>query len=177
MAKRTGRASKRQRQQRQRWYIGGALAIAALVIIGAAYVYLSPDKPGKAFADQGNRHLGASPAEYIWNSRPPTSGPHADQIAPWGEHDESVLEWYQVHNLEDGGVIMHYNCPAGCAEDIAALRDIMNDVGRDRLVLHPYTNMDSKFAVTAWTRLLALDEVDRDQIVGFIEAYRGIDHH
>ena len=128
-------------------------------------------------SDQGNRHVGAAPADYVWNSRPPTSGLHADQIAPWGEHDESVQEWYQVHNLEDGGVILHYNCPDGCSGDVAALRGIMDDVGRERLILHPYTNMDSKIAVTAWTRLLTLDEVDRDQIVEFIEAYRGIDNH
>ena len=178
MAKRTDRASKRrQRQLRQRWYIGGTVAIVTLVIVGLAYVYITRDQPGEEFSDQGNRHVAAAPDDYIWNSRPPTSGSHANQIAPWGEHDESVQEWYQVHNLEDGGVILHYNCPDGCDEDVAALQDIMNDVGQDRLILHPYTNMDSKIAVTAWTRLLALDEVDRDQIVDFIEAYRGIDHH
>jgi hypothetical protein len=37
--------------------------------------------------------------------------------------------------------------------------------------------MDSRIALTAWTRLLTMDEVNRDQIVDFIKAYRGIDHH
>jgi len=36
--------------------------------------------------------------------------------------------------------------------------------------------MDSTIALTAWTRMLTLDEVDRDQIEDFIDAYRGIDH-
>ena len=57
---------------------------------------------------------------------------------------------------------------------IEALRGILNDAGTDQLLLHPYTNMDDRFAVTAWTRLLALDEVDRDLIVDFIEDYPGI---
>jgi hypothetical protein len=37
--------------------------------------------------------------------------------------------------------------------------------------------MDSPIALTAWTRMDKLTEVDEKRIVRFIEAYRGIDHH
>jgi hypothetical protein len=46
-----------------------------------------------------------------------------------------------------------------------------------QVILAPYAGMDSRIALTAWTRLDKLDEVDEKRIVRFIEAYRGIDHH
>ncbi len=178
MVRRASRTGKqRTSARRQQWLIGGVVAVLVVLSLGAAYAYVTRDQPGEKVTDLGNRHLATEPTSYIWNSRPPTSGPHAGQLASWGEHAETVPEWYQVHNLEDGGVIMHYNCPDGCPDEVAELREIMSDVGQDRLILQPYTNMDSKFAVTAWARLLTLDDVDRDQIVDFIKAYRGADHH
>lgn len=183
MARRTMRGSgrpltRRQRRSRQQqWLIIGTVIVVVILGAGIAYAYLSRDEFGEKFADLGNDHLEAEPAAYLWNSRPPTSGPHAPQIVAWGVHTETVPEWYQVHNLEDGGVILHYNCPEGCPEMVAELQDIVQEMGTEQLVLHPYTNMDSRIAITAWTRLLKLDEVDRDKIVEFIKAYRGIDHH
>lgn len=181
MAKRTTRnrplSKRQQRARRNQWIVMGGIAAVVVVIVAVVTVVLSRDEPGQKIADLGNDHLSAEPTSYLWNSRPPTSGPHASQIASWGEHTDTVPEWYQVHNLEDGGVIMHYNCPDGCPEMVAELRDILNDVGTDGVILHPYTDMDNPIAVTAWTRLLVLDAVDRDQIVEFIEAYRGVDHH
>ena len=171
------RLSKRQRARRRNWLIFGALVIIVVVGVGVALASLTRDQLGQKIPDLGNNHLSAAPTSYLWNSRPPTSGPHASEIAQWGEHAESVPEWYQVHNLEDAGVIMHYNCPEGCPEIVAELRDILTEMGSNQLILQPYTNMDSRIAVTAWTRLLTLDKMDRGAIVDFIKAYRGIDHH
>jgi len=184
MAKRTtSRGSRpltlRQRRARRRqWLVIGAALVLVLLGAGIAYAYLGQDDDlGQQFADLGNEHLAGPPDRYIWNTHPPTSGPHAPNIASWGEHRETVPEWYQVHNLEDGGVIMHYNCPDGCPEIVDELRDILRDMGTEQLILQPYAEMESRITVTAWTRLLALDEVDRDQIMDFIKAYRGLDHH
>jgi hypothetical protein len=168
----------RQRRARRRNLITGlVVAVVVIAVAGVAYALLSEDKPGVEFDDMGNRHLASEPTAYIWNSVPPTSGPHSAQIANWGIHTEPVPEWNQVHNLEDGGVIMHYNCPDGCEDIVAELEDIVNEKGTNQLILEPYPDMDSTIAVTAWTRLLTLDEMDRDAIVEFIDAYRGIDHH
>lgn len=172
------RRSKRatRKQSINKGWIG--IGLVAVIAVGVlAYIALNRDNPGEEFDDLGNDHLDSEPSEYIWNSRPPTSGPHAPNIAAWGEHDEPVPEWQQIHNLEDGGVILHYNCPDGCPETVNELRDIMIEVGRDSLILEPYPNMETKIAVTAWTRLLTLDDIDREQIIEFIEVYRGQDHH
>ncbi len=172
------RPSKIQRRaRRHQWIIGAVVAVVAVATIGVAYAYLTEDKPGERFDDMGNTHLASEPTAYIWNSRPPTSGPHSPNIVSWGVHEETIPEWIQVHNLEDGGVIMHYNCPDGCPEIVAELEEIVADKGEHQLVLHPYENMDTTIALTAWTRRLQLDEMDRDAIENFIDAYRGIDHH
>jgi hypothetical protein len=78
--------------------------------------------PGKELPDLGNAHLqrlGDSHAPY--NSEPPTSGPHMPGIAPWGFYDKPIPKEYQVHNLEDGGVLIQYNCPKGCPDLINKL--------------------------------------------------------
>ena len=41
-----------------------------------------------------------------------------------------------------------------------------------QFVITPYANMENKIAVTAWRRILFLDEFDETVIRGFIDAYR-----
>lgn len=180
--RRSGAANKRRQQaRRNQMVIYGTVGLVVIGLIAVvAYMLLDRDPDlGEQFDDQGNQHLSAEPSDYRWNSRPPTSGPHAPNITNWGVHTESVPEWLQIHNLEDGGVIIHYNCPEGCPDVAEQLEEIARDVDEDmdRIVLHPYENMDSTIAVTAWTRMITMDEVDSARITEFIEAYRGIDHH
>jgi hypothetical protein len=40
-----------------------------------------------------------------------------------------------------------------------------------------HQDMGAKIAVTAWTRILKMDEVDEQRIRAFIDKYIGIDHH
>jgi hypothetical protein len=39
----------------------------------------------------------------------------------------------------------------------------------------PY--MDSRIALTAWGRIDKFDQFDESRVVGFIDAYAGVDHH
>jgi hypothetical protein len=45
------------------------------------------------------------------------------------------------------------------------------------LILAPYPQLDSRIALTAWTRLDKFNEFDESRIDRFIEAYIGVDHH
>ena len=59
-----------------------------------------------------------------YNSDPPTSGPHLPHIAPWGVHTRPITRELQVHNLEDGGVVVNYK--PQCADRVlAGLRTIV----------------------------------------------------
>ena len=106
-------------------------------------------------------------------------------IAPWGMYDQPIPKEYQVHNLEDGGVLLQYSCPKGCPDLIKKLQALLVKYKKRadtekkylHLVIAPYPLMDSRLALTAWTRLAKLDDFDEALIDRFIEAYVGIDHH
>jgi hypothetical protein len=94
--------------------------------------------------------------------------------------------------MEDGGVIIYYQCPEGCPEMVEQLKEIVQpyiSAGR-HVVLAPndpnwsinggqplHKDMGARIALTAWTRILKMDEVDEDAIRAFIQRYVGIDHH
>jgi hypothetical protein len=159
------------------WLWVGAVAVAAAVAVGAFVYRAAVADPGVILPDQGNRHvqtLNESIPPY--NSEPPTSGPHLPYVAPWGIHTEPIPRQLQVHNLEDGGVMVQYNCPDGCPDLVAKLKAIVSGY-EHQVILAPYPGMKTRIALTAWTRLDAFNDFDEKRIRRFITAYRGIDHH
>lgn len=147
-----------------------------LLGVGGYFAYRAQaDLPGVKLPDQGNRHIAsvATPHE-PYNSDPPTSGPHLPYIAPWGIHTRPIPPELQVHNLEDGGVLVQYGCE--CPEIVARLKTIVERYDK-QVILAPYPTMKSRIALTAWTRIDTMDELDERRVVRFIEAYRGRDHH
>jgi hypothetical protein len=166
---------KLRRRTRQR-LIWAAVVVAAILVALGVYQWTAR-RPGQWVASLGNEHLGSADDKHVpYNSNPPTSGPHLPYIAPWGIHAEPIVKELQVHNLEEGGVLVQYNCPQGCPELVASLKVIVLRYDRG-VILAPYLGMDTRIALTAWTRIDKLDELDEKRIVRFIEAYRGIDHH
>ena len=158
------------------WLWVGAAAVAAAVA-GALTYNTAGRAPGTVFPDQGNLHVQTlKEAIAPYNSEPPTSGPHLPYVAPWGIHTEPIPRQLQVHNLEDGGVMVQYNCPEPCPDLVAKLAAIVSSYDH-QVILAPYPGMKTRIALTAWTRLDAFDEFDEKRIRRFITAYRGIDHH
>jgi len=175
----TGKASQAPRHGggRRLWlWAGGAIVVAAAVAATFSY-RAAVAEPGQSLPDQGNRHV-QTLNEPIppYNSDPPTSGPHLPYIAPWGIHTEPIPRQLQVHNLEDGGVMVQYNCPDGCPDLVARLKAIVSGYDH-QVILAPYPGMKTRIALTAWTRLDAFDDFDENRVRRFITAYRGIDHH
>src|SRR5262245_30963291 len=90
-------------------------AVVVVVVVAAAVGWFAyraaADLPGERFPDLGNEHIQtASDPHVAYNSDPPTSGAHLPYIAPWGVHTRPIPLELQVHNLEDGGVVVQYNC-------------------------------------------------------------------
>jgi hypothetical protein len=153
----------------------GGVAVVVGIVAGYLAYRVAADLPGVQLPDQGHRHLGSEREPHEpYNSDPPTSGPHLSYIAPWGVHTRPILPELQVHNLEDGGVLVQYNCE--CPELVAKLRALVARYDK-YVILAPYPSMKSRIALTAWTRLETLDDFDDKRIARFIEAFRGIDHH
>jgi hypothetical protein len=166
----------RRRKQRRRTRIAlGAVLVMALVAAGLLiYDALNPH-PGLAMPDLGNLHI-PYPQTATYNSSPPTSGPHYTFLARWGIHTEPIANELQVHNLEDGGVMVQYNCPEACPDLVAQLTRVVERYDT-QVILAPYPDMEARIALTAWQRIDTFETFDEDRIVAFIEAYRGIDHH
>jgi len=172
--------SKEQRpklRRRTKRKLTWAAVVLAAILVGSSVYLWSASRPGQWIRSLGNQHLGSAEEKHApYNSDPPTSGPHLPYIAQWGIHTEPIVNELQVHNLEEGGVLVQYNCPQGCPDLVATLKTIVLRYPT-QVILAPYPGMDSRIALTAWTRIDKLDDVDEKRIVRFIEAYRGIDHH
>jgi hypothetical protein len=166
-----------RRQRRRLVWAAGVAAILVVVGMGGwLYARGRGPAPGEFVPSLGNEHIPTAETPHVaYTSDPPTSGPHLPYIAPWGVHARPLAKELQVHNLEDGGVVVNYK--PQCADQVqAGLRAIV-DRYPNHVVLAPYPGLDRCIALTAWTRIDKMDEVDERRVVRFIEAYRGIDHH
>jgi len=131
--------------------------------------------PGKEVPILGNMHIKDPTDPHVpYNSVPPTSGPHLPYIAPWGVSKTPIPDELQVHNLEDGGVMIQYSC-TNCDTLIAQLENLA--VKYNKVIVAPYPKMKTPIALTAWARIDTMDRYDEARIERFIKAYMGIDHH
>lgn len=159
----------------------GIYALLCLIVLGGGYLLiqeLSKPQPGIFVASLGNKHIqNVTDAHDPYNSIPPTSGTHVGGKAQWGISDTPLPDELQLHNLEDGGVAIQYNCTSvECSPLINSLSEIAKKYP-DKVIMAPYPKLDAKIALTAWTRIDKFNEFDSDRIHKFIKAYRGIDHH
>jgi hypothetical protein len=166
------------RRQRRR-LVWAAGVVGVLVVAGTGgwlYARVRGPSPGDFVPSLGNDHIATAETPHVtYNSDPPTSGPHLPHVAPWGVHARPIAKELQVHNLEDGGVVVNYK--PQCADRVQAGLRALVERYPDRVVMAPYPGLDRCIALTAWTRIDKLDELDERRVVRFIEAYRGIDHH
>src|SRR5213080_1300266 len=163
MARHDRQTRSRSRMSRRQRLV---LTTTAVVVVAAGVGYLAyravADLPGVQMPSQGNVHIAKEDSPHEpYNSDPPTSGPHLPYIAPWGVHTRPIVRELQVHNLEDGGVVVQYNCE--CPDLVAKLKAIVDKYER-HVVLAPYPGMKHKIALTAWTRLDTLDELDEGRV-------------
>ncbi|MBI3826237.1 MAG: DUF3105 domain-containing protein [Candidatus Rokubacteria bacterium] len=175
MAKGAARKQPR-RTSRRTW---AAIAAVGVVVVAAIVGYFAyravANLPGVAARDLGNLHIPSLTAPHEpYNTDPPTSGPHVGYVAPWGIHTRPIPRELQVHNLEDRGVLVQYNCE--CPDLVAKLTEIVKKYDSE-VILAPYPTMTHRIALTAWTRIDTFDELDGGRIARFINQYRGIDHH
>lgn len=187
MARPKRTAQKQEPAKKTAWRPGWGLYVGLALVLGVgALIVFGPQVPGEAYDDQGNFHL-QSPDEPHppYNSSPPSSGPHLGVLAQWGIHETALPPELFVHNLEDGGIVVAYDCPSGCAELVSGLETIVTDLG-DGVLLTPYAGIvDSagnahRAAAVAWSRVFYFDDLEADTVDDlnvFIDLYRGVDHH
>ncbi len=101
---------------------------------------------------------------------PPTSGTHDPCWVGYGVYDHEIEDERWVHNLEHGAVVFLYDCPGGCADDVAALEALV--AGKEFAVLSPYSLLpEPGFAVVSWGHRLVTDTLDVDAFQAFYDAH------
>ncbi|MEZ4400665.1 MAG: DUF3105 domain-containing protein [Kofleriaceae bacterium] len=115
-----------------------------------------------------------------WATNPPTSGPHYPLWARFKTYATRVPRGFWVHGLEHGAVVLAYNCPAGCAAEVAALTaylaarpadPLCTAAVRNRFIVTPDPALPTRFAAVAWGHALTGDCLDLDAVGRFIDAH------
>lgn len=120
-------------------------------------------------ADEGFVHISCTkPTDY--QTDPPSSGNHYSCWAAYQTYAAPIPWGNLVHSLEHGAMVIVYNCPEGCDDDVASIQSFIDglpldedcapSLGRNRIILMPDPMLDVRFAASAWTWTLRADCFD-----------------
>ena len=161
------------------------IVAAVVVVLVAAGLALANRGPSVSLNEQQfpnlvppptNPHIASVTAAHgPYNSNPPTSGWHyGGGTGPWGVTSQPVADELTVHNLEHGGVIIHYrqDLDAATVDKLTTLtRQLQQQSPCVLLVPRPTNQLDKPIAVTAWTWLMKLDSFDANAITAFFREH------
>jgi hypothetical protein len=183
-----GRQVQRKRAQSNRTLIIAAVVGVVLIML-AAGLLLSRSGSASIAGEQQFPNLVPAPANPhiaqitsphgAYNSNPPTSGWHyGGGTAPWGVSTQPLPDELTVHNLEHGGVVIHYRQgldQATVDQLTTVARELQQQSPCIVLVPRPADKLpDAPIAMTAWTYLLKLQQFDANTIRAFFRAH--VDH-
>ncbi|MGH8872998.1 MAG: DUF3105 domain-containing protein [Acidimicrobiia bacterium] len=118
-----------------RGLVGKLLWIVLVVVILGGAVLLAidvsqPEPPSppeleavETFPDMGGQHLAPGEPVPMYNSDPPTSGPHSGTQAPCGIYRQPVPDVAYLHSMEHGAIVVQYD-PGLPQEQIEELEEI-----------------------------------------------------
>jgi len=117
----------------------------------------------------------------IYASSPPVFGEHYPVWAAYQTYDFPVPLGYLVHDLEHGAVVIFYDCPDGCADEVATAQAFIDALPADprcsaavraQVVLVPRPGLGARWAASAWGYSLSADCFDPQLFGQFYD-----DHH
>jgi hypothetical protein len=124
-------------------------------------------------------------SKVTYGTKPPSSGNHYPIWSAFRSYESAIPEGFWVHDLEHGAVVFSYNCPTGCASDIAAAQSLIDGLPDDslcdpslgnprvRMTMTPDPNLDVKFAASSWGWTLRADCFDPGAFGAFVKAHYG----
>ena len=149
------------------------ILITSLVLFGGYKLATAPKivVPGEQFSALGQQHVLPSSPLIMYNSNPPTSGPHYSTPAQSGIYDTEFPDRELIHNIEHGHIWISYR-PDLPKDEIEQLAVIAKSYGT-KIIMAPRAKNDSPIAIVAWQHLLKLSTVDEAQIRAFMNALQG----
>lgn len=181
----TGDASRRRA-----WTVGAAVAGVALgfaviaVLLGLVGGGDGPDvealradlqaagctlkvAPTRGYPERSHSVVNPNGTSPLWNTDPPTSGPHYGVAAIFGIYEDELEMARVVHNLEHGGVYILYGDEVP-DETVEQLRAFYDD-HQTGTIMAPLDRLGDQFALGAW--VFESDEDDN----GYLAKCRAFD--
>jgi Protein of unknown function (DUF3105) len=128
----------------------------------------SPPSEGAAHAPE------CTAVQYATN--PPASGTHYGYVPVFRSYEKPVPWGFLLHAMEHGAVVLAYNCPGGCAEELAAAKVVVDAVPkkaceRPPVIVTPDPGLPVRFAATSWGHYLHASCFDAKAFAAFIDAH------
>jgi hypothetical protein len=126
--------------------------------------------------NEGAGHVAeCAPVNYA--SKPPSSGSHYPVWPVFRVYQKPVPWGFLMHGLEHGAIVIVYNCPDGCPNDVAAASALYAATsskpgcGRPPLIVAPDPTLDVRFAASSWGHTLRAPCFDRAAFATFISEH------
>ena len=149
------------------------ILLIVLSVLGYNQIFKTPsiimEDMSQSIPIQNRDHINQSETLQVYNSNPPTSGPHAGAIKG-GFYREEIFAINGVHNLEHGYIWITYRNISPVAQ--ATLKKIAKRYSGRVLVSERMAN-DTQIAMASWGRLDKMTEstFDEDYALRFIKKY------
>ena len=123
--------------------------------------------------DEGGAHVELC-AAVSFMSKPPASGAHYPSWPVFRTYAAPVPWGFVVHGMEHGAVVLAYNCPGGCPQEVAAATAAIAKVpvkpgcGRAPVIMMPDPTLDTRWAAAAWGHTLRATCFDSERFAAFI---------
>jgi Protein of unknown function (DUF3105) len=190
--------------RRRAWTIGAAVAGVALgfaviaVLLGLVGGGDGPDEealradlqaagctlkvaPTRGYPENSHSVTNPNGTSRVWNTDPPTSGPHYGIAAIFGIYEDELQLARVVHNLEHGGIYILYgkDVPEATVDQLRAFYDNH----KTGTIMAPLDRLGDEFALGAWVfegdvnngYLARCSTFDEDAVSSFFSAlqFRG----
>jgi len=128
--------------------------------------------------DEGATHV-VTCSTACYGTAPPSSGNHYPSWPAYKAYEQPVPWGFLVHGLEHGAIVVAYNCPCGCPDEIAAAKAWIATLPPDatcsgkppRVVLAPDPTLDVRWSASAWTWTLRAAAFDPTAFRAFFDAH------
>ena len=185
--RREEREAKLKRRRTLRTVTWAAVIVVGIALVGGLVWFFSRSTTtvqaaGDVVPVSSRDHIpvGTDPGPYP--SDPPAGGRHYPVTYDPGFYTPEAVQslpkyyaGYLVHNEEHGYVIFWYNCQAdpkiNCTDLQNAIKQVINENNTFKVIGFPWPSMKTPLAITAWGRILRLDNVDLPTMRAFYRTY------
>jgi hypothetical protein len=118
-----------------------------------------------------------------YSTNPPSGGNHYAVWAAFQSYDFPVPAGFLVHAQEHGAVVFWYNCPEGCADEVAQAEAMIEALpldtlcagqsARRRAILVPSPELDVRWAASSWGFVTKADCFDAQALSSFYTEHTG----